>query len=297
MDPDFRRAIDQCPDAVLVTDSAGIIVYANPVFERMTGYRAGELAGRTPALLKSGLHEADFYRALWRALLAGDEFRALFANRRKGGELYYEDKIIQPLLDAQGRVTHFVSYGRDATERAREFQKLTHAATHDSLTDLPNRGLFLDRLGQALRQATRRREPLTVAILDIDRFRDTNNRHGHLAGDAVLQAVAARTRACVREADTVARIGGDEIAILLLGAAQADAESVLAKVVAANAAPLQHDGVELRATVSIGAADFPDAAKEGEALRKHADAAMYAAKAAGGNGCRFWVKPQARLES
>ena len=297
MDPDFRRAIDQCPDAVLVTDGVGTIVYVNPVFERMTGYRAGELAGRTPALLKSGLHEADFYRALWRALLAGDEFRALFANRRKGGELYYEDKIIQPLLDAQGRVTHFVSYGRDATERAREFQKLTHAATHDSLTDLPNRGLFLDRLGQALRQATRRSEPLTVAILDIDRFRDTNNRHGHLAGDAVLQAVAARTRACVREADTVARIGGDEIAILLLGAARADAESVLAKVVAANAAPLQHDGVELRATVSIGAADFPEAANEGEALRKHADAAMYAAKAAGGNGYRFWVKPQARLES
>jgi diguanylate cyclase (GGDEF)-like protein len=87
----------------------------------------------------------------------------------------------------------------------------------------------------------------------------------------------------VREADTVARIGGDEIAILLVGAAQADAESVLAKVVTANAASLQHDGVELRATVSVGAAGFPDDAKEGEALRKHADAAMYAAKAAGGN--------------
>ena len=283
MNSDFRRYVEQCPDAVLVTDLAGRIVYANPVFERMTGYAAAELAGRTPGMLKSGLHEADFYRDLWSALLAGREFRALFANRRKSGEPYYEDKIIRPLLDERGRATHFVSYGRDATERAREFQKLTHAATHDSLTDLPNRGLFLDRLGQALRQATRRSEPLTVAILDIDRFRDTNNRHGHLAGDAVLQAVAARTRACVREADTVARIGGDEIAILLLGAAEADAESVLAKVVAANAAPLQHDGVELRATVSVGAAGFPDDAKEGEALRKHADAAMYAAKAAGGN--------------
>jgi diguanylate cyclase (GGDEF)-like protein/PAS domain S-box-containing protein len=297
MDSDFRRYVEQCPDAVMVTDLAGRIVYVNPVFERMTGYAAAELAGRTPGMLKSGLHEADFYRELWSALLAGREFRALFANRRKSGVPYYEDKIIRPLLDQHGRATHFVSYGRDATERAREFQKLTHAATHDSLTDLPNRGLFLDRLGQALRQATRRSEPLTVAILDIDRFRDTNNRHGHLAGDAVLQAVAARTRACVREADTVARIGGDEIAILLVGAAQADAESVLAKVVTANAAPVQHDGVELRATVSVGAAGFPDHAKEGEALRKHADAAMYAAKAAGGNGYRFWLKPQGEPES
>jgi diguanylate cyclase (GGDEF)-like protein/PAS domain S-box-containing protein len=297
MDSDFRRYVEQCPDAVMVTDLAGRIVYVNPVFERMTGYAAAELAGRTPGMLKSGLHEADFYRELWSTLLAGREFRALFANCRKSGVPYYEDKIIRPLLDQHGRATHFVSYGRDATERAREFQKLTHAATHDSLTDLPNRGLFLDRLGQALRQATRRSEPLTVAILDIDRFRDTNNRHGHLAGDAVLQAVAARTRACVREADTVARIGGDEIAILLVGAAEADAESVLAKVVAANAAPLQHDGVELRATVSVGAAGFADDAKDGEALRKRADAAMYAAKAAGGNGYRFWLKPRAGPES
>ena len=283
MEPAFRRYIEQCPDAVLVTDTAGRIVYANPAFERMTGYASSELAGRTPALLKSGMHEADFYRELWSALLAGREFRALFANRRKNGEHYYEDKIIRPLFDADGRITHFLSFGRDATERAREFEKLTHAATHDSLTDLPNRSLFLDRLGQALRHAARRDEQLTLAILDIDRFRDTNNSYGHMAGDAVLRAVAARTRGCVREADTVARIGGDELALILLDAVEAQAGPVLAKIVAANAAPVRCDGVEIRATVSVGASGYPRDAQEADALRKQADLAMYAAKAAGGN--------------
>jgi diguanylate cyclase (GGDEF)-like protein len=234
------------------------------------------------------MHEADFYRELWSALLAGREFRALFANRKKSGEPYYEDKIIRPLFDADGRATHFVSFGRDATERAREFDRLLHAATHDSLTDLPNRSLFLDRLGQALRHAARREEQLTLAILDIDRFRDTNNRCGHMAGDTVLQAVAARTRGCVREADTVARIGGDELAVILLDATEAQAGPVLAKIVAANAAPVRHDGANIRATVSVGASGYPRDAQDADALRKQADLAMYAAKAAGGNRYHFY---------
>jgi len=288
MEPAFRRYIEQCPDAVLVTDTAGRIVYANPAFERMTGYASSELAGRTPALLKSGMHEADFYRELWSALLAGREFRALFANRKKSGEPYYEDKIIRPLFDADGRATHFVSFGRDATERAREFDKLLHAATHDSLTDLPNRSLFLDRLGQALRHAARREEQLTLAILDIDRFRDTNNSYGHMAGDTVLQAVAARTRGCVREVDTVARIGGDELAVILLDATEAQAGPVLAKIVAANAAPVRHDGADIHATASVGASGFPRDAQDADALREQADLAMYAAKAAGGNRYHFY---------
>ena len=288
MEAAFRRYVEQCPDAVLVTDLAGRIVYANPAFERMTGYALRELAGRSPALLKSGMHEADFYRELWSTLLAGREFRALFANRRKSGEPYYEDKIIRPLFDEEGRATHFVSFGRDATERAREFEKLAHAATHDSLTDLPNRSLFLDRLGQALRHAARREEQLTVAILDIDRFRDTNNSHGHMAGDAVLQAVASRTRSCLRGADTVARIGGDEIALILLDASEDQAAGVLGKVVAANAAPVRHDGVEIRATVSVGASGYPRDAQDADALRKQADQAMYTAKAAGGNRYLFY---------
>ena len=288
MEPAFRRYIEQCPDAVLVTDCSGRIVYANPAFERMTGYGVAELVGRTPAMLRSGLHEADFYRELWGALLAGREFRAVFANLRKDGAPYYEDKIIRPLLDEHGTATHFISYGRDATEHALEFERLRHAATHDSLTDLPNLGVLVDRLGQALRQAARRGEALTVALVDLDRFRDVNTRHGHLGGDAVLRAVAERTRACLRDADTVARVGGDEFALVLPGADESAAARILAKVVEVNAAPVPWDGAAISSSVSVGAACYPRDAIAAEPLRKLADSAMYAAKAAGGNRYRLY---------
>jgi diguanylate cyclase (GGDEF)-like protein/PAS domain S-box-containing protein len=282
MDAGFCRYAEQCPDAVIVTDRAGRIEYVNRACERLTGYARDELVGRTSAVLKSGTHEADFYRRLWSTLRAGEEFRAVFANRKKNGELYYEEKIIRPLRNGSGDTTGFASFGRDVTDRARELEKLNHAATHDSLTDLPNRSLFLDRLGQALRQATRRKEEFTVAILDIDRFRDTNNRFGHLAGDAVLQAVAHRTRACVREADTVARIGGDEFALILSGTNPSDAARVLEKIVAANAAPLRFEDLDLAVSVSVGAATYPWDGSSELALRKRADCRMYEAKRAGG---------------
>ena len=229
MDAGFRRYAEDCPDAVIVTDRAGRIEYVNAACERVTGYARGELVGRTPALLKSGSHETDFYRGLWSALLAGGEFCGVVVNRLEGG---------------------FVSFGRDVTERARELEKLAHAATHDSLTDLPNRSLFLDRLGQALRQAQRRREPFTVAILDIDRFRDSNNLYGHLAGDAVLQAVAAR---------------------------------VLQKIVVANAAPVPFEARKLPVSVSIGACTYPEAGATERELRTRADLRMFEAKRAGGS--------------
>jgi diguanylate cyclase (GGDEF)-like protein/PAS domain S-box-containing protein len=277
MDRSFRRYLEQCPDGVLATDREARIEYVNPAYERLTGYASPELVGRTPALLKSGLHEADFYRRLWSALLAGEEFRAVFCNRKKNGELYYEDKIIRPVEGG------FVSFGRDVTARSLEIEKLAYAATHDSLTGLPNRSLFLDRLQQALRHAARRGEQLTVAIMDIDRFRDTNNRFGHLAGDALLQAIARRTLACVRESDTVARIGGDEFALVLVEAAGAAAAPVLEEIVRANAAPVPFDGQELAASVSLGACAFPAEASSAVDLRELADRRMYEAKRAGGN--------------
>jgi diguanylate cyclase (GGDEF)-like protein len=176
-----------------------------------------------------------------------------------------------------------VSFGRDITERARELEKLAHAATHDSLTDLPNRSLFLDRLEQALRHAARRGEELTAGIVDLDRFREANNRYGHLAGDEVLKAVAERTRGCLREADTVARIGGDEFALLLVDTGGAGAAAVLRKIVEANAEPVGYEAERLPVSMSVGACSYPLEASDALGLQKRADLRMYEAKRAGGN--------------
>jgi diguanylate cyclase (GGDEF)-like protein len=167
-------------------------------------------------------------------------------------------------------------------------QKLQRLATHDPLTGLPNRALFADRLGQALRQAERRGEQVVVAMLDLDDFKRINTRHGHLAGDAVLKAVARRTQRCVRAIDTVARVGGDEFALVLPAVrSPAAAAGVLDKIRAANAAAVRYGSRTLAMSVSIGASFYPREGRSEVLLRKRADRAMYAAKAAGGNCWRL----------
>jgi diguanylate cyclase (GGDEF)-like protein/PAS domain S-box-containing protein len=291
----FDWIAEQFPDAIAIASVDGVIEYVNPAFEALTGYSRLEALGRTPAMLKSGTHDAEFYRHMWSEVLQGRQFRGVFLNRKKSGELFHEEEIIRPVRGADGRITHFICAGRDVTQLAEQVEQLRHAATHDTLTDLPNRALFLDRIEQAIRQAARREEGFTLAILDLDGFRDTNNRFGHLAGDAVLQAVAMRTTNSIRDVDTVARIGGDEFGLILTGIGErAAALAVLEKVLAANAAPVCFDDDLVGVTVSIGAALYPaDGSSEGQ-LRRRADAAMYAAKGAGGNRCRFFGEARNR---
>jgi len=278
--------VEQWPDAVMLTDADGVIEDVNAAFEALTGYRRAEVVGRTPALLKSGRQHPRFYRRMWAAIRNGKPFRGVFLNRRKSGELFHEEEVILPLRGPDGR-TAFVSAGRDITAHVRARRKLEHAATHDALTGLPNRRLFLDRLDQALRQAARRTEPLAVAIMDLDGFKAANTRFGHPAGDAVLRAVARRTRRCVRAVDTVARIGGDEFALILAGANASGAARVLEKVRKANALALRYGKGRIATSVSIGAALYPANGRQAARLLKRADAAMYRAKNSGGNRCSF----------
>lgn len=281
----LAQALERSADAVLVTDLDGVIRDVNPAFEAMTGYARGEAIGRTPSILSSGRHSHDFYRALWDALRAGKEFRSTFVNRRKDGEFFHEEKTIRPLFDRDGVVVQFMAVGRDVSSRVKLMNRLRHAATHDPLTDLPNRSLFHERLALALQKSARSGDALTVVVVDVDRFKHINDTFGHGTGDEVMRAAAARLRNCVRETDTVARLGGDEFGVLLREQhCTASIDRVLEKILCAFATPLRAGCHDIAVTVSIGASLSATAVRDPQVLADLADAAMYEVKRAGGNG-------------
>lgn len=283
--------MDRSAESAMLTDAAGRIEYVNPAFEVMTGYGRAEAIGRTPALLRSGLQPPEVYAALWRTLHAGQEFRGLLVNRRKNGELFHEEKSIRPLFGPDGRITHFLSCGRDVSAQVAALARLERAATHDALTELPNRALFDERLGAAIRRVRDGGAGFAVALIDVDRFKQINDSHGHAAGDSVLQAVARRLLQAVRKSDTVARLGGDEFALLLEGNGSADdAAPVLDTIVGAFAPAVTHGDERVFTSVSIGACIDLTGELEPQQLLERADAAMYQVKRDGGSGYRIYTE-------
>ncbi len=285
----LSRALEQAADAALITDPQGSIEYVNPAFEKMTGYRREELIGKSTRLFRSGKQGAAFYENLWRTILNGEVFRDVFINRKKDGTLYYEQKTITPIKDEKGRITHFVSTGQDVTRRVAAQQRLRFKAEHDVLTELPNRGLFMDILKKAVVKARLHKRHIAVMFLDMDCFKEINDSFGHDAGDQALKIYARRLQGAVREEDVVARIGGDEFAILVDDVASVDTISRIArKIVDAVSPPIVIDGKETLLTVSIGISVFPEDGADAQTLLKNADIAMYRAKDLGRNSYQFY---------
>ena len=290
----LSSALEQSADLVMITDAQGVIEYVNPAFEQVTGYTREEAVGRRSSLLKSGRHDAAFYRRLWETIGAGRPFQDVFVNRRKDGTLYYEEKTITPLRDASGRITHYVSTGKDISERLLAERRLHFLSYFDPLTELPNRALYGDRLRQALARARRRRRGVAMLLLDLDRFKVVNDTLGHQAGDRLLQEVAERLRAVVRDGDTVARWGGDEFAVLLedVGGPD-DVDPVARKLLEVFGQPLMvetEEGVqELFLTASLGIALYPGDGGDLAALARNAETAMYRAKDRGRCSYRFYT--------
>lgn len=280
----------QSQDGVIVTDAHKAILRVNPAFSQISGYAPHEVIGKTPRMLRSDRHTPDFYDALWTSIATTGMWHGELWSRRKNGEVYPEQITITAVKDGNGQVTHYVAVLRDITERKRLEQEVNHLAFFDSLTQLPNRRLFNDRLGQAVKRAQRTSSSLALMFVDLDKFKPINDTYGHEAGDFMLQTVAKRLSGCLRASDTAARVGGDEFLVLLPDIPSgSDALAVAEKIRSALAEPCTSpDGIELCVSASIGIAIYPEHAGSEHELLRLGDRAMYEAKSAGGNRVKLF---------
>ncbi|WP_198266504.1 EAL domain-containing protein [sulfur-oxidizing endosymbiont of Gigantopelta aegis] len=284
-------AVEHTADSIMITDIQGLIEYVNPAFEGITGYERTEVLGKTPSILKSGKLKEAFYQHMWKIILAGKVFSDVIVNRRKDGTLYYEEKTITPQKNAQGEITHFISTGKNITERMEAQQHLKYLAFHDALTGLPNRTLLKDRLEQAIPRMKWHKRNIAVMFLDLDRFKIINDTLGHNIGDLLLKETAERFEECIRQGDTVARLGGDEFAIMLNDLSSNEDVPVFAKkLIESLTQPFIIENQELFISTSIGISMFPKDGDDTQTLLKKADIAMYQAKGNGGNHFCFYTE-------
>ncbi len=292
-----NRAIESSVNAILIFDSSlpsHPIEYANPAFERITGYKAEEAIGRGIEFLLGAEHDQPGMQEIRHALREKREGHAVLRNFRRDGRPFWNDFYIAPVRGDRGEVTHYVGVMNDVTEAKSYEEQLAHQANFDGLTGLANRNLLQDRLQQAIVNARRVGGSVAAVFLDVDNFKLVNDSLGHDVGDELLKVVADRLRVCVRESDTVARLGGDEFVVVIptkgdAAAIEGDVTAVLGKLLAQVSHPLTLGDRPIRPTCSLGVSVFPQDGQDAATLLKHADAAMYRAKELGRNRFQFFT--------
>lgn len=281
------RALDACVNAVLITRptaEGNLIEYANPAFERITGYPESEWIGRDCAFLQRDDRAQPGLEKIRRALLDKTEVETTVRNYRRDGALFLNHLYVGPVRDETGAVTHHIAVINDVTEVTESRDRLQYQANFDGLTSLPNRQMFLDRLGAALARASVHGTRITVGFIDVDHFKDVNDSLGHGVGDALLQELAVRLVGCLPPEAIVARYGGDEFVFFVPEGQDGHRASDVARAVkAVLSATAWVDGHELDVNCSVGLCEFPRDGDDAETLIKRADSAMYEAKSLGRN--------------
>ena len=286
----WTSVLDHCSEGIMICDAQKRILLVNAAFEKLTGYREGEVLGQTPSILQSGRQGPSFYAEMWLELVRSGHWAGELWNRRKSGEIYPEWLSINAVRDESALVTHYVGIFSDITARKESEERIRHLAQFDSLTGLPNRALLADRLAQLIHAAARSQAKLALLFIDLDRFKEVNDSMGHEAGDLLLISIAKRLQQCVRESDTVARMGGDEFIVATPQLAQAEDAAVVArKVLSAIKEPLSISGTAIAISGSVGICVFPDDGTTASQLIRNADSAMYQAKRSGRDAYRFYT--------
>jgi diguanylate cyclase (GGDEF)-like protein/PAS domain S-box-containing protein len=286
-------------DGVMITALDGRILAVNRAFTTITGYSENEVLGQNPRILKSGRQSPEFYKAMWESIRMHGFWQGEAWNRRKDGTHFAEDITVTMVPDEHGQPSHYVAVLSDITTVSEKRRWLEQRSYFDTLTGLPNRVLLMERLTSAVEESKSSGIEVAVAFLDLDGFKEVNDRFGHAAGDNVLVQTAGRLATTLRKSDTLARFGGDEFVAVLPDLKDGLLLSVLMKrLLQACSVPLNLGDVSVSVSASIGVALFPSDAASPEELLRAADAAMYIAKREGRNryhACRPSASPALKL--
>jgi diguanylate cyclase (GGDEF)-like protein/PAS domain S-box-containing protein len=282
-----KVVFEQSLQGLMVTDMGGSVLMVNASFEGLTGYPAAEVVGRGPDFLDAGLDEPAVEQSRRESLQASGRWSGETCWKRKNGEVFPVAMSLATVTDSFGQHSHTIWILTDVSEQKIQKARIEQLAFYDSLTGLPNRALFLDRLEHTLAQARRQGGHGAILFLDLDRFKEINDSQGHAIGDMALAEVAKRLQAAAREGETLARIGGDEFVLIAENADVPTAVRIAARLGRVLSEPLELSGHAYSVGASIGIAFYPADGDRSEDLIRRTDIAMYQAKS-GGGGYRLY---------
>lgn len=275
-------AMAHIPTSVVITDPDGCITWVNQQFVRLTGYEPEDVIGHNARIQKSGKTPPDTYVAMWERLLKGKAWRGEFVNKRKNGGLYWESAFIAPIADDAGEIQSYVAVKLDISEEKQREQLLRDQALTDPLTGASNRRGFDAIAAEVMERAGAAAEPLSVLMIDVDHFKRINDHHGHPVGDRVLAATVRQLKDALRDQDVVARMGGEEFAVMLPRTRMADALLVADRLrVQLSGLRVSSEVGDVRFTVSVGVATRGLGDDKIDQILERADQALYLAKQGG----------------
>lgn len=280
------KVFENSTEAIMIADAGKTIISINRALNRITDYTEEEVIGKSVSVMVSVRHSSKFFQKIWFSVKQFGHWQGEVWNRNKHGREYPAWFSITAVDGEDGIISYYLINFSDITDKKKSDEIIWRQANFDSLTSLPNRNMFYDRLNHDIKNASRLGTQLAVLFIDLDRFKEVNDSFGHSIGDALLIEAANRLRNCVRKTDTVARLGGDEFTIILNGISnQCCAETIIQTILQELAKPFHLNTKSAYVSASIGVTFFPDDASSTDQLMKNADQAMYAAK---NNGRNCW---------
>lgn len=284
----ISMAMEQSASSILITDDGGHIEYANPSALQVSGYTREEIKGKKFSSLCAGNFDQESISNVVAQLKYGSSWRGELHNYKKSGEEYWEIASIAPVKNSSGQISHFVAVKEDITSIKQAKDKIHHLAQHDNLTGLPNRLLMMERLERAITTATDNGCQVAILFIDVDGFKEVNDQFGHATGDLLLKKLTQDLTACVRDTDTVARIGGDEFIVVLENVTDDQALRMVAqRMIKTVSEPFNVQDSAALVTASIGISVYPKDSQDPTELIQLADKAMYKIKHNGKNNFAF----------